>query len=329
MKISVALCTYNGAKYIDKQLASILSQTYSVHEVIICDDGSTDLTPEILEQYRIKFPGIVQVIQNPINLGSKKNFDKAISMCSNDLIFLSDQDDIWVKTKVEEYVDFLNKNPAVMVVASNGFIINDEGIIQPSLTLWDVPKILSEQNEDIDFFSHVCQCGNIVTGASIAIRQSYVSNVLPIPNALNMEHDEWITLVSSRENSFAMIDKKLFFYREHNDQQLGGVSFPLNEDSKSQLYNQFSLAKYNFSRYKWRIKQLAIRHNRLLTEPTTSQQDLIIKQVTGIFNDLLHEFLKSYPIRGHFTRLIDKLTNKRQIAKLANSPTLRTSCEKK
>ena len=114
MKTSVALCTYNGEKYIKYQLDSILNQTVPIDEIIICDDGSTDSTISILNSYREQYPSIFKIHTNENNLRSVKNFEKAISLCSNEFIFLSDQDDIWADHKVKIHLDFFKKHEISM-----------------------------------------------------------------------------------------------------------------------------------------------------------------------------------------------------------------------
>lgn len=96
MKLSVALCTYNGESFLQQQLDSILQQELSVDEIVICDDGSTDRTISIIESYkqRYHYPTFI-LEQNKKNKGVRKNFEYAISLCSGDIIFLSDQDDVW------------------------------------------------------------------------------------------------------------------------------------------------------------------------------------------------------------------------------------------
>ena len=87
MKISVALCTYNGEQFLKEQLDSILKQTQKVDEIVICDDGSTDATINILENYSANYPNIFHIYRNKVNLRSVKNFEKAITLCTGDLIF--------------------------------------------------------------------------------------------------------------------------------------------------------------------------------------------------------------------------------------------------
>ena len=90
MKVSVAMCTYNGHQYIKEQLLSILEQTIPIDEIIICDDGSKDATIQIIIEYMNAYPGVIKLIKNSQNLGYTKNFEKAICLCSGDIIFLAD-----------------------------------------------------------------------------------------------------------------------------------------------------------------------------------------------------------------------------------------------
>jgi glycosyltransferase involved in cell wall biosynthesis len=110
--VSIAMCTYNGAKFMAKQLESIINQTYKNLEIVIVDDRSTDDTVAIVEQFakndeRIKF------YQNETNLGFNKNFEKAVNLTTGDYISISDQDDIWLPTKIE---DLLN---AIAIIGSS------------------------------------------------------------------------------------------------------------------------------------------------------------------------------------------------------------------
>ena len=102
MKLSVAVCTFNGEKYISEQLNSIINQTLAVNEIIICDDQSSDSTIEIINSFIEKYPTLIKLYQNKINLNVNKNFEKAITLSTGDYIFLSDQDDVWEKNSQNE-----------------------------------------------------------------------------------------------------------------------------------------------------------------------------------------------------------------------------------
>ena len=99
--VSIALCTYNGEKFLDLQLESLRHQTVAPDELIVCDDASSDRSVEIVEAFarRVSFP--VRLFRNARNLGYVKNFEQAISHCTQDLVFLCDQDDLWDARKIE------------------------------------------------------------------------------------------------------------------------------------------------------------------------------------------------------------------------------------
>ncbi len=98
--VSVAMCTYNGERFLAQQLDSIINQTYTNIEIVICDDGSTDKTIQMIQEYQKKF-ATIKLYQNKTNLGFVQNFAKAISLTTGDYVATSDQDDIWLKNKIE------------------------------------------------------------------------------------------------------------------------------------------------------------------------------------------------------------------------------------
>ncbi|MDY0932166.1 glycosyltransferase family 2 protein [Chryseobacterium sp. CFBP8996] len=242
-KISVALCTYNGEKYIREQIDSILEQSLKVDEIVVCDDGSTDKTLSILAEFENKFPDIFKIHINEKNLRSVKNFEKAISLCTGEIIFLSDQDDIWDSEKVKFFNNFFETNPSIDVLCSNGFIIDENNIQKNQYTVWDVPKFLGESKKEIDYFKIFATIGNFATGASMAIRKSFINQVLPFPTVEGLHHDEWIALVSSEKKKFAFINEKLFSYRIHSEQQVGGICYSKDEVSKEKLISRFDYDK--------------------------------------------------------------------------------------
>lgn len=112
--ISVAMCTFNGEKYIKEQIESIINQSLVPDEIVICDDCSKDNTLNIIKETLDNWPGKVQLVVNEKNLGYRKNFEKSISLCNGDIIFLSDQDDVWNRNKIEIMFNALNNSDAIM-----------------------------------------------------------------------------------------------------------------------------------------------------------------------------------------------------------------------
>ena len=118
--ISIAMCSYNGERFIKEQIDSIIAQTYKNFELIIVDDGSKDNTINIIKEYQLKDHRI-KLFQNDNNLGFVKNFEKAISLCSGDFIALADQDDVWKKNKLEVFLKNINGN---MLIYSDAILID-------------------------------------------------------------------------------------------------------------------------------------------------------------------------------------------------------------
>ena len=119
LSISIALCTYNGERFLRKQLDSYIQQTRLPDELVICDDGSKDRTLEILEEFAAKAPFSVRIYQNVQNLGWSKNFEKAINLCTGDLIALSDQDDEWLSHKLAKIEGFFVRG------ANTGYVLHN------------------------------------------------------------------------------------------------------------------------------------------------------------------------------------------------------------
>ncbi len=262
MKISVALCTYNGEKYLHQQIDSILEQTIKVDEIVVCDDGSKDQTQEILSEYQKQFPEVFKIYINEKNLRSVKNFEKAISLCTGDFIFLSDQDDDWAQNKVEVYFDYFKQNPNIDVICSNGFIIDENSNKLEKYTVWDAPQLLAKNNQEIDYFKIFNTIGNFATGASMAIRRKFADKILPFPIIENFHHDEWIAVVSSEQKKFAFLNEKLFSYRTHSDQQVGGISFPKNEASKQKIIQKFDINREPKTLRDFKIKIRTLRNKK-------------------------------------------------------------------
>lgn len=126
MRISVAMASYNGEKYIEKQIRSILNQTYPVDEIVVSDDGSSDKTIEILNKIEDKR---IHVFNNNGRKGYCGNFENALKICTGDYIFLADQDDLWMSNKVQSFINFIEKHPSVSCVFSNGILIDENDII--------------------------------------------------------------------------------------------------------------------------------------------------------------------------------------------------------
>lgn len=231
MKLSVALCTYNGEKFLRNQLKSIFSQTLPINELIICDDCSTDNTLELVHFYKDKYPGLIHLYQNKKPLGTIKNFEKAISLTKGDLIFLADQDDIWYNSKVEIMSNFFQQHSNCKLLFSDGELIDENGN-NLNATLWQKWNFsIDIQNKWINnnnAFFDLLENKNKITGATLCFRRE-LKREMPIFGYQFLYHDAFLGIHAAARDGLFFINQSLIQYRIHDKQQVG-VSNNLSVD---------------------------------------------------------------------------------------------------
>lgn len=243
MKVSVALCTYNGEKYVREQILSIASQSQSVDEVVICDDGSVDSTIQIIESLQPECSFPIRLFLNEHSLGVVSNFAKAISICSGDIVFLSDQDDVWSRDKVKTIVDWFSMNPEKSVVFTDAELIDDNGCVIPdSEGLFNAVGFGKRVRRHFDYMAlDIFVRYNRATGATMAVRKSffddfsihtdYAGSTLPL-------HDAQIAYAAICNGGLGFICDKLISYRIHSSQECGLGAFVKNP-REEKIYNMF------------------------------------------------------------------------------------------
>lgn len=222
--ISVALCTYNGERYIHEQIDSIINQTVKVDEIVVCDDGSTDETLSIIENFRENTSVDIRIYRNETNLGVCANFQKAVDLCKGDIIFLSDQDDVWHNDKVETIVNYFYHNQQKQVVFTDGQLIDGSGNPISNGTLWEcfgVDQSCMKQIEN-GFGMEIFAFENRATGATMAIRRGfeYTASFSRFCIA-NILHDGALATLALIGNQLGYINKCLIDYRIHSNQECG------------------------------------------------------------------------------------------------------------
>ncbi|MEH7179425.1 glycosyltransferase family 2 protein [Neobacillus vireti] len=203
MKVSVAMATYNGEKYLQQQVDSILSQLSSEDELIISDDHSSDGTLSIIEKY-MKEDSRVKLFFNE-EKGVTSNFENAIKRTSNDIIFLSDQDDIWKPEKVKTVLSYYEKNPKVQMIMSDITVVDDE--LNPT-----IDSFYAFRGSRSGVIKNIIK--NSYIGCAMSFRKELKAKILPIPRNVPM-HDMWIGLVADMNKSALLIPEKLIYYRRH------------------------------------------------------------------------------------------------------------------
>ena len=205
--ISIAMCTYNGEKFIHHQIQSILDQSYSNIELIISDDCSTDNTIQIIQKYQ-KSDARIKLYKNKTNFGFKKNFETAISLCNGDFIALSDQDDIWKIDKLEKFLDNIQNN---VLIYSDAILI-DQNHKKTNQSLIEPTSCLVEGNNNKAFL-----LSNCVSGNTMMFKSELTPHILPIPQTISY-HDIWISFVASTYGTITCYTEPMTYYRRHEEQ---------------------------------------------------------------------------------------------------------------
>lgn len=205
MKISVALAAYKGEKYIAEQLSSILSQLSENDEVVVSDDFPQGETKRIVEQM---CDSRIEYIEGPTQ-GVCANFENALKHCTGDIIFLADQDDVWLENKVKTVCEALEENDLVMHDA----YITDSFLNKSGETCFTV------HNANTGFLKNLKR--NSFTGCCMAFRKDILAQVLPLPKGLPM-HDWWIGLVAIKKGyRVSLINEPLMLWRRHEGSVTG------------------------------------------------------------------------------------------------------------
>lgn len=200
--VSIALCTYNGAKYLQPLLDSVLAQTYQNIEIVVVDDCSTDNTYDMLAAYARENPNI-RLYKNESNLGFVKNFERALNYCTGELIALCDQDDIWLANKIELQVNALGDN--VLLYHDSEFVSEDGVTLNKKMS--DLFNFYRGDQPEVFLLS------NCVSGHSILVKREIIKYALPLNEGLY--HDWWIAYVATNHGSVDYIPECLVKYRQH------------------------------------------------------------------------------------------------------------------
>jgi len=275
IKISIAMCTYNGERFIKEQLDSILNQSYKNLEIIITDDKSTDKTIDIIKKYQLADDRI-KLYQNEKNLGFVKNFEKAISLCSGNYIALSDQDDIWKNNKIEVFLEKIKNN---LLIYSDAELIDEfsnksnKQLIRPHINL-----VSGKCNKAFLFY-------NCASGNTMMFKKELVKYILPIPKEFSF-HDIWIAFIASTLGTITYTEESMTYYRRYNEQ----VTRTVEKDYQSfrDRFNQKTMNKLKM------IQQRKIDFELLI------QLDFLDLEVKKIIEVLIQHFIKYE--QGYFNK---------------------------
>jgi len=199
--ISIVMCTYNGAAYVEEQIASLLAQTYRPLEIIISDDASVDGTPDILRRYETN--PIIRIFYQKENIGLTKNFAFASEQAQGEYIAYADQDDIWMENKIERLYQSIG---AYMLVYSDSELVDEKGqSLQKRLS--DIRNMYTgDDSRGYIWYS-------VVWGHGMLIKRSLLLQSLPIPDEIH--HDIWLAFKALTLGGILYLDEVLTKYRQH------------------------------------------------------------------------------------------------------------------
>lgn len=237
MKVSVALCSYNGEKYIREQLESILRQTRLPDEIIVCDDRSKDKTAEIAREVLGASGVPYQVIVNEKNLGCGRNFEQCSMLCSGDIVFFADQDDVWLETKIEKMEAAFAADPECVLCFCDAKVTDAElNVVDASLN----KDCISAEN----FLSRALD-NAYPYGCTMAVKRDFVAQNIPFP----FLHDGYLSMCAEFFGTVQAVKEPLILYRRHETATSGYRDSNSFKRRLRSIFNIFSQLKRSRESY--------------------------------------------------------------------------------
>ncbi|RUO78092.1 family 2 glycosyl transferase [Idiomarina seosinensis] len=270
------MATYNGAKYIKEQLQSFAEQTRQPDELIITDDCSTDETEAIVREFAKKVPFGVKFYRNQKKLGYCGNFNESLLKTTGDIIFLSDQDDVWFPEKIEYVCKTASKKPGVLAIM-NDAELTDGTLNSVGLTKLGQMKSLGLGHE------------RFVMGCCCAIRRELLDLCLPIPQGV-AGHDNWVVAFADGLKSKFVCGKVLQYYRRHGSNESQFIA------NRTVPVTKLDVLLNSFRKLRKGVVDSDIRNIEQL-EILLQGIDRALKSSNKSYNNQLKDFSKSVEVR--------------------------------
>lgn len=225
-KVTVLLATYNGERYLSELLESLITQTYQNFEIVIHDDGSTDMTNFIVESYRTKYGEKIRVINDDVFFGDARlNFFHLLKFVETPYIMFCDQDDVWLPDKIELTIFRMraleNTYKNIPIVVHTDLRVVDERLQLIAHSMFKYQKLFKNQSLAETFVR------NNVTGCTMMINIHAFHCINPMQSQAMM-HDWWIALkVLANQGIVCFLDKPTILYRQHGRNNVGVCKFGL------------------------------------------------------------------------------------------------------
>lgn len=222
-RVEILMATYNGKRFIKEQIDSILCQTNREWKMIISDDGSTDQTQEIIDEYITQYPDKIRQHHSGKRFGNARDhFYYLMSVSEGDYLFFCDQDDVWYPEKIEKLMKAMisaeeREGKAIPILVFGDLVPVDREMRPLGNSLMAYQK---QDTERLDYKSLLLQ--NVVTGGSMVVNRALVSKALKCadPEHIIM-HDGWLALVAARFGKIVFLNEPLGCYRQHAQNSVG------------------------------------------------------------------------------------------------------------
>lgn len=259
-QVDILLATYQGGRFLDEQLASLIEQTYSPIRILIRDDGSNDQTPTIIQKWRADYPDRIQVLPTTERLGVKGNFSTLMESCTAPYVMFSDQDDHWLPDKVEKSLALIKKMEKVYgsdipLAVHTDLKVVGQDLNELSSSFWKYSRL----NPTIASFNRLL-AQNVVTGCTLLINRPLLKLAAPVPKEAVM-HDWWIAMAASCFGYIESLNESTMLYRQHENNDTGAQPYRLG----FHLKNFSKLAKRPNGTYS-QAAQFLSRYQKLLAE---------------------------------------------------------------
>jgi glycosyltransferase involved in cell wall biosynthesis len=248
LRVSIVMATCNGARYLRQQLDSFVDQTRMPDDLVVCDDASTDETMTILHAFAKDAPFEVRLLENAVRQGFVANFDRVLSHCTGDIVFLSDQDDVWLPEKLQAIIETMQRHPETMVVINDRIITDGNLVPSGRTTLGNIRALELDRSW-------------LSAGCSTAVRRTFLDVLLPIPDSAH-GHDGWISSLAFALGVCHVHEVPLQLFRRHDTNTSDSIASRRDRLSLLDIVLEYGLRD---ARAGWRrqIDLLDLYRNRL------------------------------------------------------------------
>lgn len=255
MRISIAMATYNGSRYLREQLRSIADQIRQPDELVVSDDASHDDTADLVKSYSKTVGFSVHTILNCSNVGYAQNFSRAIAECDGGLVFLSDQDDVWDPRKLKRMHKVAVQNPDALLLMSDAEITLGDG----------TPTGLTKLNQTL---SLGLPATSFITGCCMALRRELIEIGLPVPDTY-FDHDAWFSAVAESVGGKMIVPDVLQKYRRHENNASEWLT------SKTRAVGRMDLIRAYLERDRHASSEERLARIEILEERLRERRDLV------------------------------------------------------